>query len=87
MSKLQKIKQAISTASDNDATKAIKYLLWYIESQQSEIEFLKRASKIMVTSPEHNAANQIEYSRRMVDSGEIQAQEHDVQVSNFKKNV
>lgn len=87
MGKLQKIKQAVSTATDNDATKAIKYLLWYIESQNAEIEFLRKTPRASEMSAPYNASNQIEYQRRLADEDKASQQEHDELVARFRKNV
>jgi hypothetical protein len=87
MGKLQKIQTAIAKAQDNDATRAIKYLLWMLESQRAEMEFLKRAAQTATNSPEHNAAAQIDYQRRLVDEDKSSVKEHDDLVARFRKNV
>lgn len=88
MGKLDNIKKAIQNAPDNDATRAIKYLLWYIESQNAELKYLHRVADSEVKgSPDKNGANQISYSLRMIDEDQGDVEQHRQILERFKRNV
>lgn len=85
MSKLAQIKKAMETASDNDATRAIKYLLWQIESleEQSKLERLLSLDSKGRTS---NHAEQLAFERRRVDEGRSTIEDYRLMAENFRKN-
>jgi hypothetical protein len=80
MSKIQKIKQAMTKASDNDATRAINYLLWYIESLEKDRHELWRAYRSIASdfpgATEDNFSNQISNNRQMVDQNNQTIEEY-----------
>jgi hypothetical protein len=87
MSKLQNIKSAILKASDNDATKAIKYLLWYIESVQLESRAILSASSSTGASQAQflGLAMRIEAQRKRVDNREIEIEEYESEIKSHSK--
>jgi len=78
MGKLQNIKKAIQNAPDNDATRAIKYLLWYIESQDRQLDELTDAFRCIAKhgETENNFSNWIGNKRHDVNENAITIEEY-----------